>query len=323
MTDPADSEPTRVFGPPATATPLPGAQVSASFARLGRGSLIGGRFRLEEELRSSAHAAVWSAHDLLDGRDVTLKLQPQLGAEEVARLRRGEQVLLGLHHPSLLEVVSLGEERGVEYLATRGYPGARDLEQVAAERGPVPSAEALPWVIGVLEGLSLLHGRGVVHRDVKPANVLLTREGGTVLIDFDLAKPVSNAADSGVFDLEALLLNAGETHAGLPGTPVYMSRERLGGEPAAPADDVFAAALTVYRLVSGHLPSDHGAPPTNLEALRAARLRHVPLETWGVAAPAALEQVLARALSAEVSRRYPSAVALGDALNGLLLGDRW
>ncbi|HBP16564.1 MAG TPA: hypothetical protein DEA08_02060, partial [Planctomycetes bacterium] len=148
----------------------------------------------------------------------------------------------------------------------------------------------------------------VVHRDVKPSNVLRVAAGGREiarLIDYDLTKSfqVQETQDSGVFRLEAGPL----VYSGSAGTPFYMSLARLQGAAATPADDVYAAALILYQLLSGRLPTDQPRAPETLSELELARLRP-PAPVPGVPLP--LQRVLQRALAPHPEQRYASAASL-------------
>lgn len=258
---------------------------------LPRGWVFGERYRLEEPLGHGGQGVVYRAEDLRNGERVALKVSPTR--------REALPVLIGIRHAHLQRLLDWGHEGGQDYLVLRHYPCAAGKGETLAARleslGPLPWTQVRPWIVQLLSGLDYLHARGVVHRDVKPSNVLLCAERA-VLIDFDLACELPVPAQPA-----------------LNGSPSYLSRQRLEGAPAVPADDVFAAAVSLYQLLTGVLPSDLWRPK-NVTQLWEARARGVrPL------GEPALDALLERALALDPRDRYPGARALSQALQELAL----
>ncbi|MFI7540100.1 serine/threonine-protein kinase [Actinoplanes sp. NPDC049599] len=224
----------------------------------GQNGLVGDRYRLLERLGSGGMSVVWRAHDQVLGRAVAVKmLSPQLAGDDTFRDRLRQEALAAarLCHPHITGIFDFGESpldehRTVPYVVME----LNDGESVAARlsrRGPLPWRDAVLIVAEVASALATAHARGVVHRDVTPANVMLTATGAKV-VDFGISALVGqrDAAPDG----------------SLLGTPAYLAPERLGGGPVAPATDVYALGLLLYRTLTGRLPWPAG---NTTQALRA------------------------------------------------------
>ncbi|GAA3910153.1 serine/threonine-protein kinase [Actinoplanes auranticolor] len=224
----------------------------------GQGSLVGDRYRLVERLGTGGMSVVWRGHDQVLGRAVAVKvLSPQLAGDSTFRDRLRLEALAAarLCHPHITGVFDFGESpldehRTVPYVVME----LNDGESVAARlrrQGPLPWREAVIIATEVASALATAHARGVVHRDVTPANVMLTGAGAKV-VDFGISALIGqrDAAPDG----------------SLLGTPAYLAPERLGGGPVAPAADVYALGLLLYRTLTGRLPWPAG---NTTQALRA------------------------------------------------------
>jgi eukaryotic-like serine/threonine-protein kinase len=232
----------------------------------GPGHLVAGRYELLEVLGHGAMGTVWRARDQVLAREVAVKevRYPRLMSAHdraVARERslREARVAARLTHPGVVTVHDVIEAEGSPWIVMELVP-ARSLSRVLAEDGPMSPARAAEMGKVLLEALGSAHAAGVVHRDVKPGNVLITAEGRTVLTDFGIA---TVAGDPGL------------TQAGMVmGTPGFCSPERIRGAPASPASDLWSLGATLYAAVEGHGPFDgqgsamavlahivHGDPP--------------------------------------------------------------
>ncbi|UQU64253.1 protein kinase [Couchioplanes caeruleus] len=214
---------------------------------------VGGRYRLIERLGTGGMSIVWRGHDEVLGRPVAVKLlSAHLAAEPSSRTRLRQEALAAarLCHPHITGVFDFGEHHHVPYVVME----LNDGEPVSARLrrdGPLPWREAVTIAAEVASALATAHARGIVHRDVTPANVMLTGAGAKV-VDFGISALTGqrDAAPDG----------------SLLGTPAYLAPERLGGGPVAPAADVYALGLLLYRLLTGRLPWPAGS---TTEALRA------------------------------------------------------
>ncbi len=208
--------------------------------------VLGGRYRLEERLGTGGMSVVWRAHDDVLGRSVAVKvLAPELIADRESRamIRAEAQAVASLSHPHVTGVYDYGESTNHEgaalpYVVMELVSGPT-LEQRLAH-GPLPWRTALRIGAEIAAALAAAHARGLVHRDVKPANVLLTPAGAKV-VDFGLAAVAGATGELG-------------SNGTLLGTPAYVAPERLAGGPVRPATDVYALGVLLYRALSGRLP---------------------------------------------------------------------
>jgi serine/threonine protein kinase len=159
------------------------------------GLLLGGRYRLIEVLGEGGMAVVYRARDELLDRDVAVKvLREQYAADEdfVRRFRQEARNAAALAHPNIAPVFDTGVDAGVEYIVIQLVDGP-DLEAVLAERGRLPLAEALRITTAVAEALHVAHERGIVHRDMKPGNIMLASDGEVRVVDFGIARALGDA----------------------------------------------------------------------------------------------------------------------------------
>ena len=223
--------------------------------RIGR--RVGDRYRLVEKLGTGGMSEVWRGLDETLGREVAVKvLAPQLAADDTFRDRMRQEALAAarLCHPHITSIFDFGESPLPGVTVPYVVMELNDGESVAARvrrDGPLAWREAVTMAAEVASALATAHARGIVHRDVTPANVMLTRAGAKV-VDFGISALVGqrDAAPDG----------------SLLGTPAYLAPERLGGAPVSPATDVYALGVLLYRSLAGRLPW----PAENTaEALRA------------------------------------------------------
>ncbi|QEH35280.1 Serine/threonine-protein kinase PrkC [Aquisphaera giovannonii] len=256
-----------------------------------------GRFELIEVLGEGHHATVHRAFDPLLRRQVALKLP----REEVAPSSRGvdrflaeARVLARLRHPRIVPIYEAGREGDRPYIAMALVEGQSLAERMAA--GPVPFATAAAVVAELAEALAHAHDRGIVHRDVKPANVRIDREGQVYLMDFGIAYH----PESGEVPLPP---------GRILGTPAYLAPEqaRGGQDGALPASDQYSLGAVLYELLCGR-PPFHG-PPTYVLF---HAIHHQPPSARTVApeVPRALASICQKAMAKRPERRYPSCRAL-------------
>ena len=257
-----------------------------------------GRYEITGILGRGGMATVYRAHDTLLRRDVALKvLYPQYVDDpaDIERFRREATTAASLDHPGVVPIYDIGEEAGATYIAMRLIVG-RSLAEVLRARDTIPTAELLPIIVQVAAALDAAHARGIVHRDVKPANVLLQDEPDAppraLITDFGIAK----ALDA-----------PGLTRTGiLIGTPDYMAPEQIGGGVVDGRADIYALGALTYRCLTGQRLYPGGAQEVLLGHLRgdapAASAANPQL-------PPALDAILARALARDPAARYPTAGA--------------
>lgn len=207
------------------------------------GQALGGRYRLDATLGSGGMATVYRAWDLRLDRPVAVKiLSPSLAADPsfVARFRLEARTMARVHHPSIVTVHDVDESDGLLYIVMELIEGESLADRLHREHVLSPEALA-PIVSSVASGLAVLHGLGLVHRDVKPHNILLPTAGVAKLADFGLAR------------------DGGTTSLTMPGTAIgtlgYLAPELLHGASASPASDVYAFGVVVYEALTGQRPT--------------------------------------------------------------------
>ena len=257
--------------------------------------LVLDRYRPLRPLGSGASGSVWLARDEHNGLDVALKIVPREGKAGY-RAEREAEAAARLRHERCLRAYGFGSDSGHVYIAYE-YVGGRTLRE-AMRAGELPDAGAVEAAAQILEGLAHAHGRGIVHRDVKPTNVLLAEaEGISVrLLDFGLAR----------FDEAETLTAVGD----VPGTLAYISPERLLGREAEPASDVWAVGILLWEALAGRHPF-WGVPLPQMAA--AIEAGAPPLQPERPDLPKRLLAAVDRSLQTDPSRR-PSAAALADEL---------
>ena len=226
---------------------------------------LAGRYRLERMLGRGAMAEVWQAHDRVLDRPVAVK-RLHVGADGAAqeRFAREANAAAGLTHPNIVRVYDVGESEGTPFMVQECLGGG-SLEDRLSPGEALDERDAGKLAHEVASGLAHAHARGLVHRDLKPGNLLFDDEGRTKIADFGVA---SLAGADTLTDTGAIV-----------GTAAYLSPEQALGEPAVPASDVYAVGVLLYRVLCGRLPFEAEQP---LELAR----KHVeeqppPLRTGG------------------------------------------
>ena len=234
--------------------------VPAMQAVTGPGCVVDRRYELLDRIGQGAMGTVWRARDLVLARDVAVKevRLPNLMPDRERAILRGRtlreaKVSAKLSHPCVVTVYDVIEAGGAPWIVME-LVAARSIQRVLAEDGPLPPRQAAETGMMLLGALASAHAVGIVHRDVKPGNVLLTRGGRAVLTDFGIA----------VVDGDPALTQTGM----VMGTPGFCAPERIRGEPASPASDLWSLGATLYAAVEGRAPFDgHGSPMAVLASI--------------------------------------------------------
>ncbi len=251
--------------------------------------VLGGRYVLREVLGTGGMATVWRARDEVLGREVAVKvLSPQYAADPgfLARFEREARHAAAVSHPRLVTVFDSGIDRGTPFLVMELVTG-RTLRQVLDEAGPLPAGQAVAVTAAVCEGLEAAHAAGLVHRDVKPANIMLAR-GEVKILDFGIARAGGTAA----WTATGTVL----------GTAAYLSPEQAAGYPAGPQSD-----CVLFEMLAG-------VSPFTAESQVAIAYRQVHDDPGAPSArrpglPASLDQITARLLAKDPAARPASAAA--------------
>jgi serine/threonine-protein kinase len=266
------------------------------------GRVLGGRYRLEQEIARGGMGTVWEADDPLLARRVAVKtLDPVIGTDETvrARFRREAITAAAVTHPNIVATYDTGEDGGVAFIVMELVHGDT-LRQLIDREGGLPVTRAADIAYQVADALAVAHARGLVHRDVKPGNVLVQPDGRVKVTDFGIAK----AADSGGDEL---------TRTGMVvGTARYLAPEQVDGRAIDERVDVYSLGLVLYEMLCGRAPFE---ADTDI-ATAVARLTAPPppITTERPDVPVGLEHVIDRALARDPAERWPSALAFRDAI---------
>ena len=270
----------------------------------GLGDVLGGRYRLVELLGQGGMATIYRASDSQLGRDVAVKvLHREYGRDPdfVARFRQEAHAAAALSHPGIVAVHDFGVDEDGPYLVMELVDG-EDLASLLRRNGPLPPRQAARLVAEVARALDAAHDRGIVHRDVKPGNIMLNANGRVKVTDFGIARAW---ADAGLT---------------LPGTTLgsvhYFSPEQAIGEPATAASDVYSLGIVLYELLSGRRPWEGDSAA----AIAMARISAPAPRVSDIrpSVPPALEAIDLKALDPNPGSRFGSAGAMADALEAFL-----
>ena len=275
---------------------------------------IAGRYRLESRLGFGGMSTVHLALDVRLERQVAVKLLAEHLADDpafVSRFQREAQAAARLVHPNIVQVFDSGrDERSGQYFIVMEYIEGSSCAEILRDDGWVEVEEALSIIEQACEGLNYAHRHGVVHRDVKPGNLLRAREGEVKLADFGIAKATEQ---SSITQIGSVL-----------GTAAYLAPEQARGEEAGPSADLYALGVVTYQLISGRLPYE----ATSLTELALKQQQEQPpmLDTLVAAVTPELADAVAIALSLDPRDRYDTALAMRHALsngaNGIAPGER-
>jgi serine/threonine protein kinase len=266
------------------------------------GRVYADRYRLDALLGSGGMGQVYRAHDLSQGVDRALKvLRPETDddPQRVERFRREIGVLSLIHHPAVPGILDWGAGAEALFFVTELVDGV-DLKTEILRRGPWPVAEATPLAATVADALAAAHAVGIVHRDVKPNNIMIDRDGSVRLLDFGLARGVG-------IDMATL------TRTGtIVGTPGYMSPEQFEGQGVDERSDLYSLGVVLFELLTARLPFTGQTPLAvalkhKTEAPPAPRALRRDLPAW-------LERVVLTCLEKEPARRFASAAELAAEL---------
>jgi hypothetical protein len=280
------------------------------------GTVIGGRYRLDAEIGRGGMSMVYRAFDTVLERPVAIKLMHReiaADADQLERFRREARSVAQVSHPHVVTVIDAGEELsadgqrhgetsvGTPYIVLE-YVDGETLKDVIRREGPLDIPQALAYAIEVARALGAAHEHQIVHRDVKPHNILISEEGGAKITDFGIART---------------LTEEGLTMAGrVLGTTDYVSPEQALGQPVTGQSDLYSLGVVLFEMLTGSVPF-HGSSPV------AVAMKHVREEVPDVllarpALSAATAAVVDRAVSKDLTRRYPDAASMVTDLEEVL-----
>ncbi|GAB3596974.1 Stk1 family PASTA domain-containing Ser/Thr kinase [Microbacterium tumbae] len=277
--------------------------------------ILAGRYRVDELIGHGGMARVYRGYDLTLGRDVAIKiLDPELARDTAfrTRFRLEAQAASRMSHPSIVRVFDAGEdttgtnEQPVPYIVMELVEGVL-LKDIIAQ-GPVPVADAVRYVDGILEALEYSHKAGVIHRDIKPGNVMVTPKGTAKVMDFGIARAVSDSSST-VAETTQII-----------GTAAYFSPEQAKGEPVDGRTDLYSTGIVLYELLTGRQPFRGDSPVA--VAYQHVSETPVPPTEVNELSPGALDPIVLRALAKDPYQRYPDAASFRAALDAAAGGGK-
>ena len=266
------------------------------------GRKLAGRYALEEEVASGGMGALWRARDEVLGRTVAVKILHDRLARDpdlLERFRHEAVAAARLSHPNVVRVFDTGVDEGICFIVMELVEG-QTFEDILRDRGPLPPEEAAAIVRGVLLGLAHAHREGVVHRDVKPANVLVDRSGLVKVTDFGIAKAAFTEEDL-------------TTTGSLLGTARYLAPEQVSGDPIDGRSDIYSAGVVLYEALTGRPPFEadsHIATATMRMAKDPAPPRAI---RPGIPRP--LDALVMRAMARNPDERFQTAEEMASAID--------
>src|ERR1700691_374194 len=269
-------------------------------------TIIDGRYRVRSRLGSGGMADVYLAEDQLLGRSLAVKVLHHHFAEDqefVERFRREASSAAGLSHPNIVGIFDRGEWNGTYYIAME-YVAGRSLKTIVREQGPLEPAIAIDIVIQILRAARSAHRRGVIHRDLKPHNVILDEEGRAKVTDFGIAR-------AGASDMTLT--------GSIMGTAQYLSPEQAQGHAVSETSDLYAVGVVLYELLTGSVPFEGESAVTI--ALKQVSVEPTPPSQRNPEVTPALDAVVMRSLAKNPLARFATAdefiAALQQAREGI------
>ena len=270
------------------------------------GTLVASRYRLERKLGSGGMADVWLAEDQELGRHVAVKILHERYANDeqfVERFRREATHAAGLSHPNIVSIFDRGVADGSYYIVME-YIEGRTLKELIVTRGPCPLPVAISYTRQILAALRYAHKNGIIHRDIKPHNVIVDREGRVKVADFGIAR-------AGASEM---------TEAGsIVGTAQYLSPEQARGAPVDESSDLYSTGIVLYELLTGTVPFT-GETPVEIAMKHLSQTPETP-SALRKDIPHDLDLVVLRALAKEPAERYRTAAELDRDLELVARGD--
>ncbi len=269
------------------------------------GDQIAERYDLEEVVGSGGMSTVFRAYDTQLDRRVAIKILHERfsdDAEYVERFRHEARAVAQLAHPNIVTVIDRGEDQGRQYIVFEFVDG-ENLKELIVRSGPLPVRRAVEIALAVADGLSFAHERGLVHRDVKPQNVLLSENGRVKVTDFGIAR--------------SLDVDRGVTQTGtVVGTGEYLAPEQANGGTVSAATDVYSLGVVLWEMLTGRVPFEGDNFVT--VALRHVNEAAPDIREFRSEVPPRLAAAIDRALQKDPARRFPTMSAFADELRACL-----
>lgn len=268
------------------------------------GQMVGNRYEVEEKLGGGGMAVVYKAKDRLLSRAVTVKILRDEFAndpEVVRRFLQEAQAVAKLSHPNIVSIYDIGQEDGLYYLVMEYVEGCT-LKDIIQDKGRLDPLEAIDYALQICDALQHAHDSNIIHRDIKPQNILITKKGQVKVTDFGIAKAATNAT---------------MTYSGssILGTVQYISPEQAKGELVTIHTDIYSAGIVLYEMLTGKLPFE-GDTAISI-AIKHIQMDYPKASLVVPDLPEELEFILAKALAKRPEDRFASALDMKRALEAV------
>jgi serine/threonine protein kinase len=257
-------------------------------------SVLANRYRIIEKIGSGGMAEVYRGIDHVLERDVAVKVLTERSDEVCRRFLLEAQSMARLNHPNIVAVYDVGVDRDVSYIILEFVHG-KTLREV--DRSKISFDDAINLTVQLLEALAYAHSQGIIHRDIKPGNIIVTDERLLKVMDFGLARRMTDVSN---------LTQSGE----IVGTIAYLPPERFLGKSGDNTSDLYSVGVLLYELLSGRLPFTHESGDLVAVMFSHVNDRPRPPRQINPLIPASLDRIIMRLLDKDPARRYPDAAAL-------------
>ena len=268
------------------------------------GKVLNGRYELKELLGEGGMALVYKAKDQILDRWVALKiLRPQLVSDKdfVRRFHREAKAVARLSHPNVVNIYDIGQDDDIHYLVMEHIDGD-NLKEMIEEKGVFEPTTALEIAIQMCEALEVAHRNNIIHCDIKPHNILITRDGKVKVTDFGIARAVNSAT---LAQTETVI-----------GTAHYFSPEQAKGSKVNAKSDLYSLGVVLYEMLTGKVPFTGDSPIS--VALKHINEEAEPPSKYNTDLPARIDKLIMKAMAKDADDRYSSATEMLDALKGMV-----
>ncbi len=255
-----------------------------------KGMMIAGRYAVEEKIGSGGMADVYKAKDCKLGRDVAIKiLKPEFAADAnfVSKFRAEAQAAAGLEHPNIVNVYDVGTQNGFYYIVME-YISGITLKSYIEKKGKLNYRETLSIAIQVARGIQAAHAKNIIHRDIKPQNIIISSDGKVKVTDFGIARAASEDT----------------IHSDVMGSVHYASPEQARNGYVSNRSDIYSLGIVMYEMVTGHVPFD-GDSAVEV-AIKHLQDEMVPPSSYAPDLPVSLEKIILKCTQKSADRRYDS-----------------